>query len=358
MSTTFFRKYPRIEYTTDDRGSSVLITDITRAVLINSMTTADDVSFYSYYDIVDGERPDVVSHKLYGDVQYYWTFFIVNDSLKRGYNSGWPINSNDFSKMIENEYGLYSAITFLPTANLNGVDNIDFSLVPLDEKYLPYLRLSLIDESYTAKILKYDTRLHQCIVYDIVDNLGRSAARESFVKYKITDFENPLLGKNDFKVVWDSSVRIRENDSETEQQLADKNIRLRKQWLAAAFENYAQVDSIGSQKIDEIEYVDDVDQFLYLSAKDNYVLNKKIVAASNSFRWNSYEYAAREYITDEGKTKTVYDIFADGKEVVMHDYKSNIDSETEINDSKSKIRVIRPEYIRQFVNEYYENLNA
>jgi hypothetical protein len=42
---------------------------------------ADDVSFYSYYTMQDGERLDTISQKLYGTPEYYWTIPLINHHI-------------------------------------------------------------------------------------------------------------------------------------------------------------------------------------------------------------------------------------------------------------------------------------
>jgi hypothetical protein len=42
---------------------------------------ADDVSFYSYYTMQEGERLDTISQKLYGTPEYYWTIPLINQNL-------------------------------------------------------------------------------------------------------------------------------------------------------------------------------------------------------------------------------------------------------------------------------------
>ena len=361
MNTRFFRNYPKVEYTIDQDGSTMTLTDITRAVAINSSNVSDDASNYILYDIHDGDRPDIISHKLYGDVQYYWTFFIINDHLKAGYNESWPLSLNNFSKMIDDEYSRYSAITFLPTKNLNGQSNTDFSLIPLTDKYLPYLRLSLLDGTAWAKILKYEGSLHQCVVYDIVDSRTKTpVSRESFIKYRLADKENPLLGKTDFKVVWDDSAMIAESMTDSEADMLLRNSSLKTEWLKEAFLNFTSVDSIGLESINSIEsssrLTAEETASVVQKLKNSYVLDKKILAAPNFFRWNSYQDAAK-YYTRDSKIITAYDVLSN-ENTVFHDYTSNLQYETAINDKKAKIRVIRPEFIRQFSEEYYEVLNA
>lgn len=47
-------------------------------------------TFYQLYDIQSGWRPDQVSYDLYGDPNFGWTFFLLNDKLRI---SGWPTNN-------------------------------------------------------------------------------------------------------------------------------------------------------------------------------------------------------------------------------------------------------------------------
>ena len=46
---------------------------------------ADDVTFYSYYTFTNGDRLDVISEKLYGTTDYYWTFLLINPELSNTY---------------------------------------------------------------------------------------------------------------------------------------------------------------------------------------------------------------------------------------------------------------------------------
>ena len=53
-----------------------------------------------HYNIKDGERPDIVSQRLYSSTNYYWTFFLINDSLHDGLGS-WPMSMQDLNQYID-----------------------------------------------------------------------------------------------------------------------------------------------------------------------------------------------------------------------------------------------------------------
>lgn len=99
---SFFRQFPKTAYDFEDNGIDTKIVDLFRFVKIND-AYLDDLSLYTYYQVSNGERPDVVSNKLYGSPEYYWTFFIANEQLKTGL-SGWPMSSGEFDSYLEDEY--------------------------------------------------------------------------------------------------------------------------------------------------------------------------------------------------------------------------------------------------------------
>ncbi len=61
----------------------------------------DSVTAYSFYTILEGDRPDTVSRKLYGDPEYHWTFFLMNDHLRE---SGWPLTRMELRKFVDEKY--------------------------------------------------------------------------------------------------------------------------------------------------------------------------------------------------------------------------------------------------------------
>lgn len=99
---SFFRQFPKTVYDFQDNGIDTKIVDLFRFVKVND-AYLDDMSLYTYYQISNGERPDIVSNRLYGTPEYYWTFFVVNEQLKTGL-SGWPMSSAEFDAYLDEEY--------------------------------------------------------------------------------------------------------------------------------------------------------------------------------------------------------------------------------------------------------------
>lgn len=60
----------------------------------------DNASFYRSYTILDGDRPDNLSSKLYKSSKHYWTFFLMNDKLRE---QGWPLTNQEVLALVQKE---------------------------------------------------------------------------------------------------------------------------------------------------------------------------------------------------------------------------------------------------------------
>jgi hypothetical protein len=96
---SFFQQFPTTVYDINLDGVQDEVVDIFRYVDVKDADITD-LATYTWYDIKDGERPDVVSQKLYGTPKYYWTFFVINDTLKHGLED-WPLSHSEIEKFLE-----------------------------------------------------------------------------------------------------------------------------------------------------------------------------------------------------------------------------------------------------------------
>jgi hypothetical protein len=98
----YFQNFPLTQYDIFYDGQKTDVVDIFRIVKVKNQYK-DNVTFYTYYNIQDGERPDVVSTKLYGTPRYFWTFFMLNDNLVN-YYADWPLSNQDMQELITHKY--------------------------------------------------------------------------------------------------------------------------------------------------------------------------------------------------------------------------------------------------------------
>ena len=62
----------------------------------------DYVVYFNKYSIVDGERPDMIAQKLYGDPFFDWVILLTNNMVNVQYD--WPKTNYELYKILESEY--------------------------------------------------------------------------------------------------------------------------------------------------------------------------------------------------------------------------------------------------------------
>ena len=98
----FFPQFPKIQYNLSGKnGNTNSVTDIFRRVKIRSKI-ADNVSLLDKYDVSEGEKPEDVAYKIYGDADYFWVVTLVNNIVNRYYD--WPLDTFSFQQYIKDKY--------------------------------------------------------------------------------------------------------------------------------------------------------------------------------------------------------------------------------------------------------------
>ena len=100
----FFQHYPQISYDisgTKPAKVKTVINLMEKAKLKGLV--ADDIVAYFPYSIMEGERPDHVSKKVYGNVKYTWLIFLINNITDPIYD--WPLGTREFGAYVKNKYG-------------------------------------------------------------------------------------------------------------------------------------------------------------------------------------------------------------------------------------------------------------
>jgi len=134
--------------------------DLTKRVTNISLYTAifsriaDNISFYTFYNVSPDQRLDSISQDLYGTTDYYWTIPILNKDIINTWND-LPKSTNQLVQFLSRKYPgtallirddqeLFGKFTIGETIELDGTD-----LGTLIDKYPTrgYLQIDSIDAS-------------------------------------------------------------------------------------------------------------------------------------------------------------------------------------------------------------------
>lgn len=95
----YFKDFPATSYVFGSEPNPVVTENLSTYVDILD-DIKDSLDFYQYYDVYE-ERPDQLSFSLYDDPSFYWTFFFMNDSIRR---QGWPIKDVELQDWIYSNF--------------------------------------------------------------------------------------------------------------------------------------------------------------------------------------------------------------------------------------------------------------
>ena len=100
-TSNYFRHFPSMDYDIKNDGNLVRAKDLFRQVRVFD-DSDDGATGYEYLHIDNGERPDTLSARVYGDSTLYWLFWLVNDELTT--HADWPRSNQLQEKYIDRKY--------------------------------------------------------------------------------------------------------------------------------------------------------------------------------------------------------------------------------------------------------------
>ena len=78
----YFSNFPSIVYDATGNFDFKVVTNLLRRVALRQKVSAD-VLVFDYYDVKDGETPEIIAHKLYGDSELHWVILLINNITDR-----------------------------------------------------------------------------------------------------------------------------------------------------------------------------------------------------------------------------------------------------------------------------------
>ena len=97
----YFSSFPIIEYDSVGNKNYKAVTDLLKRVAVRAKVKANTL-IYNTYDVKEGETPEILAHRLYGDSELHWVILLVNDITDRYHQ--WPMNYIQFLTYVNDKY--------------------------------------------------------------------------------------------------------------------------------------------------------------------------------------------------------------------------------------------------------------
>jgi len=98
---SYFSRFPMMVYDMKNNNNYKLLPDILRRVKQRNAIASGQFIFDTY-DVRNGEKPEDIAYKWFGDAQLHWVILMTNNVTDRYYQ--WPMSDVQFANFIADKY--------------------------------------------------------------------------------------------------------------------------------------------------------------------------------------------------------------------------------------------------------------
>lgn len=163
----YFKNFPTIPYDSQGNGKFKDVKNLLRRIGLRSKIKSN-ASLFDTYDVKNGETPESIAFKLYGDSELHWIIMLMNDITDRYHD--WPMSEAQFLQFVNDKYSNPDGTHHYEISQSSGdtskkinigTDNTDYPTATLitnfehEQKEQDKKRkIRLLDPSYTDQFIE------------------------------------------------------------------------------------------------------------------------------------------------------------------------------------------------------------
>ena len=97
----YFQNFPFIPYDSVGNGDYKLVTNLLKRVALRAKVKTN-AALFDTYDVKEGQTPEEIADKLYGDPNLHWIVLYVNNVTDRYHQ--WPLTTPQFLAFLNDKY--------------------------------------------------------------------------------------------------------------------------------------------------------------------------------------------------------------------------------------------------------------
>ena len=121
----YFKQFPTIPYDSHGTGKFKDVKNLLRRVAIRSKVKTNTM-VYDTYDVKNGETPESIAFKLYGDAELHWVVMLLNDITDRYHD--WPMSEAQFLQFVNEKYSNVDAVHHYEISQSSGDTSVKINI--------------------------------------------------------------------------------------------------------------------------------------------------------------------------------------------------------------------------------------
>ena len=157
----YFAAFPTIYYDSKGDKNFKVVTNLLRRVAVRTKVKSNSALFDTY-EVKEGETPESIAHKLYGDTEYHWIVMLMNNITDRYHE--WPLTTPQFLSFVNEKYSDPNGTHHYEISQTSGdtTVKIDVGIVDTDYPDATIITNNQYEEAEQDKKRQRDTRLCFC----------------------------------------------------------------------------------------------------------------------------------------------------------------------------------------------------
>jgi len=121
----YFSQFPVTVYDAVGNGDYKVVTHLLKRVALHSKAKSVG-GLYDTYDVRNGETPEMIAHKYYGDAEYHWVILMFNNITDRYHQ--WPMNTRQFLAHLAERYDNVDAVHHYEIDQVSGDTSVKINI--------------------------------------------------------------------------------------------------------------------------------------------------------------------------------------------------------------------------------------
>ena len=121
----YFDNFPTIPYDSELTGQFKDVKNLLRRVGVRAKVKSN-ASLFDTYDVKNGETPESIAFKLYGDAELHWVVMFLNDITDRYHD--WPMSEAQFLQFVNEKYSNVDAVHHYEISQSSGDTSVKINI--------------------------------------------------------------------------------------------------------------------------------------------------------------------------------------------------------------------------------------
>jgi len=174
----FFDAFPLILVDPKGEGKTKLVTNLLRRVALRAKIKTN-IAVFDTYDVKEGESPESVAFKLYGDAEYHWIVMLMNDITDRYHQ--WPMTTPQFLSYLEEKYSNPNATHHYEITQTSGDTTVKINVGTVNTDYPSATAVTNFEYEEAEQDTKRQIRLLDPTYVEFLTDEFKSLMKESVI---------------------------------------------------------------------------------------------------------------------------------------------------------------------------------